>query len=185
MNFSLSNFEKDLLEVIEEKQIEKISLFGWSLGGCLAANFSAKFPDLIDQLILVGLRKKYPKEKLLEIKACLKKNKKGYLYKFYNQCFSKKENRLWFKKNLFQAYCREFDLDYLMAGLDYLAKVQINPQKLKELKKIKLIHGQLDQIAPCQEALGIKNNLDQAEFILLKDAGHAAFLEEDLGKYIC
>jgi len=40
LDFSPDTFENVILNALEEKGIEKVSLFGWSLGAFLAAEFS-------------------------------------------------------------------------------------------------------------------------------------------------
>lgn len=184
LDFSPATFEDSILNTLGDNKIEKISLLGWSLGGFVAAEFSAKHPNLVDELILVSIRKKYKKEAIDEIKELLKKSKKGYLYKFYGQCFSRKVSLSWFKKNLLKTYCQDFDLDYLLTTLDYLEKSQIFTQELSGIKRIKIIHGENDRIAPIDEAREVQKNINGSELIVVKDSGHIPFLEADLGKYI-
>lgn len=176
--FYPDTFEKDLLKTLRESKIDKLSLFGWSLGGFLASSFASRHKELIDRLILVSIRKRYGTEELAEIKTHLSKNKRGYLYKFYTQCFFKKESMRWFRENLLKTYCEELDLGYLVDSLDYLQNAEIRPELLKPIKKIKIIHGECDRIAPIQEALEIKNNLPHAEFISIENTGHMPFLED-------
>ena len=169
---------------MQERGIGKISLLGWSLGGFLAAEFAAKHPNLVEELILVSIRRKYKKKEIAGIKELLEKSKRGYLYKFYTQCFSRKISLSWFKKNLLKTYCEEFDLEYLLRTLDYLEKSQINTQELAGIERIKIIHGESDRIAPIDEAGEVQEAIANAELIIIKDSGHIPFLEEDLGKYI-
>ena len=178
VDFHPSTFEKDLLETLKENNITKISLLGWSLGGFLAAEFASEYTDLIDKLILVSIRKKYKKEEISKIKKRLNKNKRGYLYWFYTQCFPEKEKMSYFKKNLLKDYCDRLNLDYLLTTLDYLERAEIRPEVLKKIEKIKIIHGGFDKIAPIQEALDIKNDLLQAEFITIDKAGHIPFFKD-------
>ncbi len=177
LTFYPDTFEEDLLKTLRENNIDKLSLFGWSLGGFLAAEFASKHKELIDRLILVSIRKKYDKKRLTEIKTHLGKNKRGYLYKFYTQCFFKKESMRWFRKNFLKTYCEELDLHYLVDSLGYLQNAEIRPELLEPIKKIKIIHGECDRIAPIKEALWIKEKLPQAEFISIKNTGHIPFLE--------
>lgn len=184
LDFSPSTFESSILNTLGEQGIGKISLLGWSLGGFLAAELSAKYPNLVEELILVSIRKKYKKKEIAGIKELLKKNKKGYLYKFYGQCFSEKISLSWFKKNLLKTYCEQFDLEYLLKTLDYLEKAQINTQELLGIERIKIIHGESDEIAPIDEAREVQEAIAGAELITIKNSGHIPFLEADLGKYI-
>ena len=184
LNFSPFIFEKSLLRVLRGKKIGKISLLGWSLGGFLGAEFAAKHKDLIDELILISIRKKYKEKEIAGVKELLKKSKKGYLYKFYTRCFSKKRSLGRFEKNLFRSYCEKLDLKYLLETLDYLGRAEIKSKELVKIEKVKIIHGELDGIAPINEARSIKEGLAQAEFISIKGIGHIPFLEVDLNKYI-
>jgi len=184
LDFSPITFENSILNALEEKGIEKISLLGWSLGGFLAAEFASKHPDLVQELILVSIRKKYQEEEIAGVKELLEKSRKGYLYKFYGQCFSKKTSLSRFKKNLLKTYCEKFDLEYLLKTLDYLEKAIINTQELSGIERIKIIHGDSDKIAPVDEAREVQETLANSELIIIKDSGHIPFLEADLGRYI-
>lgn len=184
LNFHPATFEKSLIKTIKKNNLKKISLFGFSLGGFLAAQFASKYTGLIDNLVLVSMRKRYDRTELAEIKNLLRRNKKAYLYKFYNQCFYNKNRMHWFKDNLLKAYCQEFDLNYLLETLDYLGKCELKPQTLKGINKVTLIHGECDRVAPLKEARDIKGNFKHIKFICISQAGHIPFLEEDLGKYI-
>ena len=179
IDFSPFTFNEKLLNALKENKISKLSLFGWSLGGFVASDFAIKYTDLIDELILVSIRKRYEARSLNDIRRHLGRSKKGYLYKFYTQCFNKKDRLHHFKENLLKVYCEELDLDYLLKTLDYLENAEIKPQLLNNIKRITIIHGEHDRIAPIQEAIDIKDKIPHARFICIKDAGHIPFLEED------
>ena len=184
VEFSPFTFKEKLLAALKENNITKISLFGLSLGGFVASEFASGHKDLIDKVILVGIRKKYKAEDLEKTKEQLKRNKRGFLYKVYSQCFYKKEDMRWFRENLLKAYCEEFDLDYLLKTLDYLEKTEIRPELLGEIKKITIIHGEKDSIAPIGEAMDISKNLPHAKFVCVKDTGHIPFLKEDFTRFV-
>lgn len=184
LHLSIANFEGDLIKTLKECFLEKISLFGWSLGGFLAANFCKENSFLVDQLFLVGIRKKYDSQEIEKIKKILADRKKGYLYKFYADCFYKKENFGYLKKNLIKDYLNQMKLDYLITGLNYLKKAEISPAILEGVKKIKIIHGEFDEIAPLQQAKELEANLPQAEFVLVKKSGHIPFLKNNFNQYL-
>ncbi|MFC1631704.1 alpha/beta fold hydrolase [Candidatus Omnitrophota bacterium] len=184
LNFSPFNFEQALLKTLKKNKLKKISLFGWSLGGFLAARLAAKYGNLFDQVILVSVRKRYCREDLDQIRKQLSKNKKGFLYKFYLQCFSKPAEMSWFKQNLLKDYCQELDLNYLLEGLDYLECARIDSRLLNKVNRIKIIHGQDDRIAPVAEAREIKNGLNDASFISVPGSGHMPFLKQGFSRLI-
>ena len=184
VDFSPFCFKKDLLAELRRNKMKKISLFGWSLGGFVAVEFAGRHPDIINELILVSIRKKYERGEIAAIRKYLKRNKKGYLYKFYKQCFSNREEMQWFRENLLEDYYKKFNLNYLLKTLEYLEKAEINPELLNGIERIKIIHGEHDRIAPMQEAIDIKSVLTHSKFICIKDAGHMPFSKENFNKFL-
>jgi len=83
-----------------------------------------------------------------------------------------------------KTYCQDFDLEYLLKTLDYLAKSEINTQELLAIEKVKIIHGACDQIAPIEEGREVCETIARAELITVENCGHALFLETDLANYI-
>lgn len=67
---SLLDLADDLKKILDEKHIHKVNVLGWSLGGGVAMEFAAKYPDMVESLILVGstTHKGYP---------IFKKNREG------------------------------------------------------------------------------------------------------------
>lgn len=178
LNFSPFNFEKDLRGFLDKKRIERISLLGWSLGGFLAYEFAARNSERIDDLILLSIRKKFDSALLKEIGLKIKKNKRGYLYKFYIDCFcgDEKEELIWFKKNLMKDYISEIKIKELLLSLDYLSAAGIEPKPPGALRNISVFHGANDRIAPINEAREISSKLPQAKFVCIEGAGHIPFL---------
>ncbi|NIA08683.1 MAG: alpha/beta fold hydrolase [Nitrospiraceae bacterium] len=175
-------FEQDLLRALKQKNIKNISMFGWSLGGFVAADFSSKHTDIVNRLVLVAIRKKYKPAEIEFARQQLIIDKNRYLNRFYIQCFPKRRDMDWFKKHLLKNYCNKFDLDYLVQTLGYLGHTKIKTHMLRNINRIKIIHGRLDRIAPIQEAVEIKNGLKHAELLVIEDAGHAPFLKKDCNK---
>ena len=52
--FTIRQFAEDLLGFMDDRQIEKAHLLGFSDGGNIAMIFAMKYPDRVDQLILNG-----------------------------------------------------------------------------------------------------------------------------------
>lgn len=177
----LFDFSARLLESLNKKSIAKVSLFGWSLGGFLGAEFAVKHPAKVNELILLGIRRKHDNPALKEIKARLIKNKKAFLYKFYLECFSdtEKEGLFWFKKNLLKDYINRFRLKDLIGGLDYLSKAGIAPESLAKIEKLRVFHGLEDKIAPVKEVQEMESRLPEADFVYMPGTGHLPFMAKD------
>ncbi|MBL7071669.1 MAG: alpha/beta fold hydrolase [Candidatus Omnitrophica bacterium] len=184
VEFSPFSFEKDILRALKENNLDRISLLGHSMGAFMASKFAGKFRSMIHRLILVSVRKKYPAAGLEEIRKRLNKSKRGYLYKFYNECFSDSGEMAWFRENLLKKYCSEFDLSYLLNSLDYLEGAEIDPLDLKDIKGLSIIHGEQDKIAPVNEAAEIGRHIPGDCFTHIKDAGHMPFLRKDFSELI-
>jgi len=181
VEFYPAGFSRPLIKFLKDELLNKISLWGWSLGGFLAQGFAAAYPELIEELILVSIRSQYDAESLEKIKSQLLKNRKAFLYSFYLECFSKNDSSgsSWFKKHLLKDYCCGFELEGLISGLDYLSQARIEPRFLLKFKKLRIFHGEEDKIAPFNEARRIKDNLPLADFINMPGIGHLPFLAED------
>jgi len=178
IKFSLSGFNEELLEVLKKEALGKVSLFGLSLGGFLAADFAFKNPQNVDELILVSIRKGYDREILAEVKLKLGENKDAFLYGFYRDCFSTedKDSFDWFRKNLLDDYLKQMNLDDLFLGLDYLGSSRLTPESLSSISRVRIFHGQEDKIAPLSEAEELKSLLPHVELITLSGLGHIPIL---------
>jgi len=156
-------------------------MFGFSLGGFLAAEFASDYPEKITKLILLGARKCYSRQSLENIKRQILPHPRTWLYQFYNNCFSKADasGRKWFKKNLLKEYLDKLNLAELIRGLDYLAGRGLNLGALKRIKGVSIFHGSDDLIAPVEEILEIIADLPQTKLTFLADRGHLFFLNSD------
>lgn len=172
------DFNRKLLSQMEQLKIDKVSIFGISLGGFLAAEFACAYPAKITKLILLGMRRCYDRQLLENVKREILADPRPWLYKFYLNCFSKADRQglAWFRKNLLREYLDKLNSDELIQGLDYLASHTLSAQGLRRLADIRIFHGSDDIIAPLKEVLEIKPDLPQAKFTLLKDKGHLFFL---------
>ena len=181
VDFSPAHFADNLSAFLDASSIGRVSLFGWSQGGFLASDFASANPGKINELILAGIRGRYDRAALEQIRFKLAKNKKAFLYKFYLDCFSAAddEGRRWFKSRLLKGYLDDMSFEQLIEGLDYLSGARIDAKALSGIKKIKIFHGSEDRIAPFEEALEIKSCLPQAKFIRVEGSGHLLFLNPD------
>lgn len=50
---SLEDLSDDIHSLMEELNIKRATIAGWSTGGAVALKFAAKYPDMIDKLILI------------------------------------------------------------------------------------------------------------------------------------
>ncbi len=179
----IPTFVEDLNDLLEENELQKVSIFGYSLGGFLAKDFCLEFGAKVDELILVGIRKHYREAELLAVRQALGKNRRAFLIGFYRDCFSDSDpSRLWFKDNLLKNYLDGFDTHILFDGLDYLAQARMSGEDFSCVKRVVFFHGREDKIAPLKEAEGIAAFLPQASFTAIPKRGHLPFLCSGFGK---
>jgi len=178
------NFEAGLKKLLAAKGIKKVSVLGWSQGAFSAADFAAKNLEQINELILVGLRRKYEKQKLEEIRQLIARNRAAYMRSFYRQCFCAQERDYYlrFKNTLLKSYLDEMTSEQLIAGLDRLGRLRIGAEGLKSLKDVKIVHGSSDAVASVNEAIDLAGELPCSRLFIFEDTGHLPFLREDFRK---
>ena len=159
--------------------MNKVFLFGYSLGAMQGLTFASENSSLVEALFLVALRKKYMPAEIDYVKQNLMKNKQGYLKSFYKSCFANRRKAQWFKKELLEDYCQSFSLDYLLDTLDCLAKCEVTAQQLNDVGYCKIFHGKNDIIAPVREVSRLCTKTNH-ELILFDNTGHAVFLEQEI-----
>ncbi len=180
VKFSPFDFAEELKDFLTGRSIEKISLLGWSMGGFLACNFAAEYPEMVEELILVSVRERFDPEYLREAAEKIRQNKRAWLYKFYLGCFSQldRAGSDYFKKELLSDYLEGMEAEELISGLAFLAQAKICPEALAGIKKIRFFHGEADAVVPAAEARKISSLLPRAEFISLPGLGHNVFLNK-------
>jgi len=167
----------ELARYIRSRGLAPVSLFGWSLGGFMAVEFSRLFPDLVSQLILCGVRRGYAPQEIALAKAGVSAQREMFLASFYRRCFlpAQKEDFRRFRAKLMPRYLREFGTDELLRSLDYLAQARIRPEDLGG-HPVCLLHGLHDKVAPVEEARAIAAAAVRVRLHVLPHGAHAAFL---------
>lgn len=163
-------------DVLAENLPPHVSLLGWSLGGFVAADYAARHPERVEELILVSVRPRYPAGEIAAMKNDLERNRRGRLIKFYNDCFAPDESSLrsWFRAELQGVYLESRLTRPLCRDLDYLAGAAIEPASLRDIRTT-IVHGRNDRIAPAAEIFGRRYDWPAARWLLL-DGGHLPFL---------
>jgi len=182
---NMADFEKDLLDYLSAKKLDRVSLLGWSQGALACGLFAERHPESIKELTLVSLRPTYDQATIRQIKLLLQRNRRAYLRQFYKTCFScvDLETYRWFKRTLQNEYLDMFLEDELCRGLDWLSQARLCPDALKTMRSLTVIHGHDDRIAPVQGVIDLVAKLPQAELILLKEGGHIPFLSNEFKQH--
>jgi malonyl-ACP O-methyltransferase BioC len=169
-------FKQDLLRFLISKNITKVRLVGWSMGAMLGLEFAAEHKDLIESLVLVSLRSRWPASEIKEIRAEFSRDPKAFIKGFYRKCFLG-------DKQTYRNFCTTLEPSYLAAlethkerlqkGLALLSTFKI-PRPVPDVPT-RLIHGRQDMIAPVKEMA----RLQGAEVEIIDTAGHFVFQHDD------
>jgi len=175
VEFDPDSLPYDLAQYLQNNDFRSVSIYGWSLGGFAGADFAVKYPYMVDELILVGVKERYEEKGIEKVEGLIAANKKAYLYKFYRECFSPQEQEKfkWFKENLMGSYL-DIDSEVLFNGLEYLKKTPIDAKKLSGLN-VTLVYGANDKIIPAGEIMSLKSRMPGAKFVFKEECGHLAF----------
>ena len=174
------NFDEEFIGSADDLRSPGLHIFGWSMGGFIAAHLASKYPSMFKSVILVSVRRRYERDVIENIKRYIRKNAKVYLYKFYEGLFSEREeeNKGWFKMKLLERYIAEMNPEFLLEGLDYLLRTELECGALTG-SNVMFVHGDADGIAPIEEAKAAAERLPQAKFLSIKSACHLPFLRKE------
>ena len=183
---SISNLTEEVRELVSRLHTEKISLLGWSKGGFAICEFAGTHPELVEEVFLVGVIRKYEKNELENMRENLKKNKAACLKRFYRRCFSTEEmaRYQWFKRTLLKDHLETMPAEQLVRDLDWLGQVEIHPEDLQEIERISFLHGTADAIAPVEQAMALADVLPQSQLITFEQTGHMPFLRDDFTRRV-
>ena len=173
-------------QIVGGLKSEKVSLLGWSMGGFAACEFAGRRPELVDEVVLVGMRRKYDQGELADMRRGLEKNRAACLKRFYRRCFAKEEmgRYQWFKGTLLEHYLETLSAERLVGELDWLGQAEMRPDDLGQIETIRFVHGSDDAIAPIEEVRELVDCMPQAQLIAFEQTGHLPFLRDDFTRRV-
>lgn len=179
-------FDNEAQELMNRLGVPRVSLLGWSKGAFAACEFASRDPESVEQLLLVGVRRKYEEQELDTMRMNLERNRAACLKRFYRQCFAKEEMAQyeWFKRSLLDEYLEALSMEQLTGELDWLGQVEIRPADLRDIETVKFVHGAADAVAPIEQAMVLADAVPQSELIAFERAGHAPFLRDDFARRV-
>lgn len=168
-----------LFKELTEMQITKISVLGISLGALMALDLTARYPDIIDKLIIASLPYNFPEDK------------KPLLFNMVKEYEKQDMKTIAYSRgpNAFSPDAPEYLKDYLSETIsksnlkDYvrLAKTPLLYDFEKTYKEIKnetlIICSEHDYIATPEQGEKIKNAIKNSQLKIMYNTGHASSLE--------
>ena len=183
---SMSSLTEEVQDLLSDLGTQKVSLLGWSKGAFAVCELAGQHPEWVDELLLVGVRRRYERDELAAMRQNLLKNRAACLKGFYRQCFAKEEMERyqWFKATLLNNYLASMPTERLIDDLDWLRRVEICPDHLQKIEKVTFIHGTADAIAPVEQARELADGLPQSKLVLFEQTGHIPFLRDDFQRRV-
>ncbi|HON29348.1 MAG TPA: alpha/beta hydrolase [Mesotoga infera] len=185
--YDISLHVKDLEHLFNSLKFDKFHLYGISYGAQVAMLYTIEYPARVKSLLLFNApprttpyiaqvgeawkeaAKSYDGEKFFTLGIPY-----AYSYSFYNKSLPwLKERQKMFKQLLTREW---FD------GFIRLASTNEDFSVIGKLSEIKcpvlLVGSDKDMITPLDEMELIKKEIPQAEFLIIKDSGHASIIEK-------
>lgn len=171
-----ATIEDDLLQLLTAEKAGKVRLVGWSMGAMLGLDFAAKHPELISSLLLVSLRRCWPREEVQEIREEFSRDPETFMKAFYRKCFLG-------NREAYKNFCSNLEPLYLAAlkknsgllgrGLAFLNTFQ--PPAPPPSMPTRLVHGRRDIVAPAEEMPSLPGVARE----VIDTAGHFLFLHPE------
>ena len=193
-NFLFSEHLLDLYKLLNKIGFEKYNILGISTGSDIAINFTLKYPELVDKLIIAGISNIYcPLQHALVLKLLLniieERKQEGlkdffllsYIYMFGSKTIEKQKNFYKLRMDFFQANSHwENYYYYIKALYDYLInlsknKVSLNINQIKS--KTLIMCGSQDFLLPLEYAYELNKNIIDSKLIIYNDSGHFFLLD--------
>jgi len=157
---------------VDKLKISKTYLLGVSLSGILATEFSNKFPETVNKLLLISTS-----ATIIKMKYKLLKLISGYIRLIFNNLFSIKgfkANLMWFIDSIY--YFCHHPKQYLLEGLIAIKNYEKPTLKMKVTSK--LIFAKKDEFIPLEIA-NINSKIKNLEIEII-DKTHAwMFIEQE------
>jgi pimeloyl-[acyl-carrier protein] methyl ester esterase len=195
---SQSSYAQNLGKMIE-KTGSRAFIAGWSLGGMIALETAAYWPDLIAGLILISSTAKFRADQnwawgvsggaLRAMTSMLKHNPRGVFATFFKNVahtFEEKVQRigtktesrgaLWRRREetialKIEKACAMNPLE-LSAGLEYLSEKDLRNEATKVNIPALILHGKQDAIIPVEAGLALKSLFPVSQIRVYENCGH-------------
>lgn len=173
------------LEALIRKQVGKVSVVGWSMGGLVALEVAALYPELIDRLALIASTPKFcagkdfacgvPVANVRAMRLGLNRDPDATLAGFYRlatEPFTRPAAAIPDQVSGWQ--------DELTAGLDFLARTDLRSCLEQVRAPTLVLHGREDRVIPWQAADYLNRGLHDSRLRLYDGVGHDLPLREPI-----
>jgi 3-oxoadipate enol-lactonase len=178
----------DILKLLDALAIPKVHLMGVSYGGYVALLFALAHQDRLKTLMLPNTNSFVPNHlkvigKSWEVAAELNDGEKFFQLAtpvIYSGTFYEKYLEVLMQRQaMFKALLTKEWFDGFIRLSQSIQQYKVTPAQMQTIKVPTLLIGaDKDIITPIELQSILHDNIPDAEFIIIKDAGHGAFLEK-------
>jgi pimeloyl-ACP methyl ester carboxylesterase len=172
----------ELYDFLLEKDIAKVSILGWSLGACVALDFQTGYPDMIETLYVISLRRAFDQEEIKTQLEALEADPVCALKQFYRRCFlGQGADYRWFSHTFEESNIRHWDKSKLRKGLMYL-KGKITNLSEYAGTQLRIFHGERDVIVSLDK---VPEPPPEVAIEVIPGTGHLPFLSSEFERRFC
>ncbi|MFD0962693.1 alpha/beta fold hydrolase [Pseudofulvibacter geojedonensis] len=162
--FSIDLFTQNIVDYLKSHQLDKVSIFGYSMGGYVALNLAKNYPDLVDKIVTLGTKFNWSEESAAKEVKMLNPDK----IEAKVPVFANYLEKLHEPNNWKEVLAKTADL---MFGLSRGKK--FNSEDFKSINhNVLLTVGDKDTMVTQEETLQVSGWLPNSEFKLLKGVEH-------------
>lgn len=186
--YSIDIHVGDVLKLLDELKIPRVHLMGLSYGGYVALLFALSHQDRLKTLMLPNTNSFIPNHlkvigKSWEVAAELNDGEKFFQLStpvIYSGPFYQKYLEVLLQRQaLFKALLTKEWFEGFIRLSQSIQQYNVTPDELQKIKVPTLLIGaDKDIITPIEFQNILRDNIADSEFIVIKDAGHGAFLEK-------
>ena len=177
---SLKDFSYQLLRILDYLKIEKINLVGFSLGSLISLNFTSRFQNKVEKLILIGTTyKRSDQERSLVLDR--------YNQAKLNKPISKQALKRWFSDKYLDDNPKTYDLFMNILNKkpqdhnNFLKAYQLFANHYDDFEAIKKIDRKT-LVMTGSEDVGSTPTMSKE---LVKDLANSTYIEIKNGKHLC
>ncbi|MCP4133626.1 MAG: alpha/beta fold hydrolase [bacterium] len=187
--WSLDDIAEDIALLIEEKRLGKVTFVGQSQGGMIGMRLAARFPELVENLVLIGTSARAELPEKMPLRTQIKKVLSTGSYLEKEQLFSNVQlatkSKEWVEENKEPALEQKNSMLALSSkGLDLAINAAVLERAdCRELlgeigAKTLILSGVNDEATPKEAAVEMNELIKGSELQLIKGANHHLPIEK-------
>jgi pimeloyl-ACP methyl ester carboxylesterase len=179
-NINFDDFSKQLIELIDELEIDKIHLVGFSIGSLIARNFATKFNDRLQSLILLGSIYKRSEQQQKIVNERFNQAKKELK-------LSKQALKRWFTDRYLENNPKTYEkISTILSSNNMVSFLKayelfVNHKNDENFKKIKantlIMTGEFDTGSTIEMSQELNKVIENSELKIIKDGKHLCGIE--------